>query len=192
MPREIRIRQQKKLLRLISARADMEYALKAYAKYKMSADGDERYSHFLTFVVSYCRPFTENSGLGNLDVEFPTYPQELNLDQASLRHQRMLDLRNKFLSHSSLEGSKVVLLAPDAIDPGTGMTVGGYKWNIAKREFLDECFTDWLVEIARTLTAKLDAMVEAFVAEVGLRHLDPAEVRYLDTPVDSFQWTTPS
>jgi len=169
----------------------MDYALKAYAKYKASHDDGERYSHFLTFIVSYCRPFTASHGLGSLQVELPDHPQELDLVEGSIRHQRMMDLRNKFLGHSSLEGTKVVVLAPGATDPGTQTVATSYRWNIARREFSDERYAAWLEELVRAFALKLDEMIDALVTEVGKLNLDPAEVRYLDTPADNFEWTNP-
>lgn len=189
MAQEIQRRRRTRLLRLISARADVHYSKRAYERIKTARSEDDRYDFFLSFVVSYCRPFTENSGLGNLAVEFPSYPQELGLADGAIRHQRMMDLRNKFLSHSSLEGTKVVLLAPGATDPGNGTIVSDYSWNIAKREFLDEQFAGWLVEVVDALGSRLDELLDDFVTELGQQHLDPGEVRMIDTPADAFQWT---
>lgn len=189
MAQEIQRRRRTRLLRLISARADVHYSKRAYKRIKSAQTEDDRYDYFLSFVVSYCRPFTENSGLGNLTVEFPKYPQELGLADGAIRHQRMMDLRNKFLSHSSLEGTKVVLLAPGATDPGTGKTVSDYGWNIAKREFLNEQFADWLVEIVDALGSRLDKLIDDLVTELGQRHLDPGEARMIETPADVFQWS---
>lgn len=189
MAQVIQQRQKTKLLRLISARADVDYAMRAYKRIKAARSDEDRYDNFLSFVVSYYRPFTENSGIGNLTVEFPNYPQELGLDQADMRHQRMKNLRNKFLSHSSLEGTKVVLLAPGATDPGTGSTVSNYSWNVGKREFLDQRYADWLVEIVEALRSKLDELIDSLVQELGKKVLDPGEARLIDTPVDNFRWT---
>jgi hypothetical protein len=191
MSRDIPPRQQKKLLRLISARADMDYSLKAYQGLKFAASRQDQYDRFLSFVVSYCRPFTENEGLGNLLVEFPEYPRELNIDQGDVRHQRMMDLRHKFLSHSGIHGTKIVLLAPNALDPGVKRIVNKYSCNVARREFLDIRFADWLVEIVKSLAVKLDEMIQELLDDVGPRYLGSGEVRYLPTPADEFEWTPP-
>ena len=167
----------------------MNYARDAYDRLSACKDAGARYDHFLALVVSYCRPFTENSGLGNLEVEFPDYPEELDLDDAELRHSRMMDLRNKFLSHSSLEGTKVVLLSPGAVDPGTGDTVDSYHWNIARREFLEQQYADWLVEIVDALSEKLTGLIDSEAERLGQRCLDSGELREIDTPADDFTWS---
>jgi hypothetical protein len=167
----------------------MQYARDAYDRLAACHAGGERYDCFLSFVVSYCRPFTENSGLGNLGLEFPNYPEELPLSDAKVRHSRMMDLRNKFLSHSSLEGTKVVLLSSGAVDPGTGNTVKSYSWNIAKREFLDQRYADWLVQIVDSLSEKLTDLIESETTRLSERFLGIGEVREIPTPADDFTWS---
>lgn len=189
MAREIPKRERTGLLRLISARADMEYAMEAFNQLRVSDDERARYSLFLAFVVSYCRPFTENSGIGSLGVEFPRYPEELKLQDAEIRHQRMMGLRNKFLSHSSLEGTKLVLLSPGAADPGTGKIVKSFTWNVAKLEFLDQRYAEWLVEIVDALKLKLSELIVSKLADIGPRYMDSEEARYIETAADDFRWT---
>ena len=98
MAKEIPRASQKRLLRLISARADIQYSQAAYHAFRGSEEPSLRYSTFLAMVISYMRPFTENHGLGRLQCEFPDYP-DFDLPEAGVRHQRMIDLRNKFLGH---------------------------------------------------------------------------------------------
>ena len=179
---------QKRLLRLLSARADVRYSQTAYRMFEASADPDIRYCAFLTMVVSYARPFTSNNGIGSLLCEFPDYPQ-INLSDSEIRHQRMMDLRNKFLSHSSLEGTRVVVLAPNATDPGTGFVVSDYSCNVAKNEFLHPDFAPWLHAIVEALEELLDSTIETVMREIGTAYLDSGEVRYLETLADSFTWT---
>jgi hypothetical protein len=95
MATEIPGSSQKRLLRLISARADVRYSQNAYRMLEAAQDPDLRYCAFLTMVVSYGRPFTSNNGIGSLLCEFPDYPQ-FSISDAAIRHQRMMDLRNKF------------------------------------------------------------------------------------------------
>src|SRR5439155_23733723 len=116
---------QKRLLRLISARADMEAASRSFDRYARAPDAGEQDDYFLAMVVAYCRPFTENHGLGNLLVEYPRFPDFPDAD-LNLRHKRMCDLRHRFLSHSSLEGTKVRLLGPGAISGYSGKPSPGY------------------------------------------------------------------
>ena len=189
MPRDIPKKMRTRLLRLISARADMQYARDAYDRLSAHPSGATRYDLFLSFVVSYCRPFTENSGLGSLSVEFPDFPEDLELAEADVRHRRMMELRNKFLSHSSLEGTKVVLLSPGAVDPGSGRTVESFHWNIAKREFLDQRYADWLVQIVDSLRNKLTEIIECETTTLGKRYLGVGECREIPTPAEDFTWS---
>ncbi len=188
MAKDIPRSSQKRLLRLISARADVRYSQTAYRMFEASSDPDIRYCAFLTMVVSYGRPFTSNNGIGSLLCEFPDYPQ-FSLSDSAVRHQRMMDLRNKFLSHSSLEGTRVVVLAPNATDPGTGSTVSDYSWNVAKNEFLHPEFAPWLHAIVDALERLLDSSIETVMQEIGPAYLDSGEARYLETLADSFTWT---
>jgi len=139
-------------------------------------------------VISYMRPFTENQGIGRLQCEFPDYP-DFDLPEAGSRHQRMVDLRNKFLGHSSLEGTKVVVLAPGATDPGTGEIVSKYSCNVAKNEFLRIEFVDWLHELVDSLECKLNDAIEHALHEIGPAYLNPSEARFLETLADDFKWT---
>ena len=78
-------------------------------------------------VIAYGRPFTENHGIGSLRCEYPSFPDFPDADM-NLRHQRMMDLRNKLLGDSSIEGIKVWLLAPGAVSPASGPdTAVGYR-----------------------------------------------------------------
>jgi len=74
MSTTIPLSSQKRLLRLISAKTDMEYASRAFERFKQTSDEGERYDFFLSMVVGYCRPFTENHGLGSLLCEYPKFP----------------------------------------------------------------------------------------------------------------------
>lgn len=188
MAKEIPRSSQKRLLRLISAQADVRYSQTAYRMFEASMDADIRYCAFLTMVVSYGRPFTSNNGIGSLLCEFPGYPQ-FSLSDSAVRHQRMMDLRNKFLSHSSLEGTRVVLLAPNATDPGTGAVVSDYTWNVAKNEFLHPEYAPWLHDLVDALEGLLDSTIDTVMREIGPAYLDSGEARYLETLADSFTWT---
>lgn len=190
MAKEIPRSSQKRLLRLMSARADVRYSQTAYRMFEATPDPDLRYCAFLTMVVSYCRPFTSNNGIGSLLCEFPDYPQ-FSLSDSTIRHQRMMDLRNKFLSHSSLEGTRVVVLAPNATDPGTGSPVSDYSWNVAKNEFLHPEYAPWLHALVDALEALLDTSIDAVMREIGPAYLDAGEARYLETLADTFSWTPP-
>src|SRR5438445_12104838 len=100
---------QKRLLRLISAHVDMGYAMEACQVLQHAHSTPADYSLFLSMVVCYCRPFTESRGIGSLLCEYPDYPDWPD-SEMNVRHQRMMDIGNKFLGHSSIEGSSEFLL----------------------------------------------------------------------------------
>jgi len=101
---------QKRFLRLVSAHADMGYAIEAYQVLQHAHSTPAEYSLFLSMVVCYCRPFTQSRGIGSLLCEYPDYPDWPD-PEMNVRHQRMMHIRNNFLGHSSIEGSKVFLLS---------------------------------------------------------------------------------
>jgi hypothetical protein len=185
MARRIPKSKQKSLLRLISAKADVDYAVNAYEQFKAIEVKVLRYNLFLAMVVAYCRPFTANDGLGSLKVELPDWP-DIGLSDARMRHDRMMILRNNFLSHSSIEGSKVVLLAPGATNPKSGEKVDGYRYEVAKLEFVREEYADWLIELINALGTRLDAMIADLVEELGPKYLKDGEEQWLDT--GEFKW----
>ena len=65
---------EKQFLRFASARADVYYARQAYQLIRQCPFEEITLHLFASMVVSYCRPFTENTGVGNLAVEYPGYP----------------------------------------------------------------------------------------------------------------------
>jgi hypothetical protein len=102
----------KRLLRFISARYDMANALDAYNHFKESPINSPIAEYFFcAMVVAYGRPFTENQGIGNIKCEYPNYP-DFSDQEMSERHRRLMDIRNKFLAHSSAEGTKIIIIPP--------------------------------------------------------------------------------
>src|SRR5947207_671888 len=103
------LNQQKKLIRLISAFSDMSASVRA-ANLLLAGVPDEVYEHlFLAMVVAYGRPFTENYGVGRIQCDYPHYPEPIDAEMPE-RHNRLLDLRNKFLAHSSAEGTRIEII----------------------------------------------------------------------------------
>jgi hypothetical protein len=147
---------QKRLLRLISARTDMKFASDAFQQFMAAKDEDARHHFFLSMVMAYGRPFTENHGIGSLLREYPSFP-DFPYAGMNLRHKRMIDLRNKLLGHSSIEGTKVWLLAPGAISPASGGKAVGYGYAVAKLVFTKAGFVLELHDIVKVLANRLDA-----------------------------------
>jgi hypothetical protein len=178
---------QKRLLRLISARADLDYAKDAMALFLDSGFRNQRYHFLLSFVISYARPFTESTGIGSLKCEYPDYPDTSN-DDVNKAHQRIIDLRNKFFGHSSIYGSQVVILTPGAIDPGKGRITEDYSYNIAKREFVDTKHALWLKSALDALIARIDEDLNIDIADIATKYLSHGDSAFLDTGHMDFTW----
>jgi hypothetical protein len=181
---------EKRFLRLVSAHADMGYAIEAYQVLQHAHSTPADYSLFLSMVVCYCRPFTQSRGIGSLLCEYPNYPDWPD-SEMNVRHQRMMDIRNNFLGHSSVEGSNVFLLSPGSKHPATGDTMTMYYYAVAKRQFLHEEFSAWLYQVVDALFRRLDEDIRAVSKEIGATYLKETETYEFDTGADAFLWTPP-
>jgi hypothetical protein len=170
-----------RLLRLISAQRDMTYALGAYESFKKATDNDERYHFLLSMVISYGRPFTENHGIGNLEVDNRTFP-DYDDPQMNTRHHRLLEIRHRFLAHSSADGTALAVVPPGVVNPNTGTAIANWGFNVGKREFLRPEFAAWLVDIIADLHKRLLVDINRL-----LPLCSPAEVTFFDTD-GSFSW----
>jgi hypothetical protein len=179
-----------RLVRLISARADLDYATEAFHLLQATNLDPLRYHLFVSLVVAYCRPFTESEGIGSLRCEYPDYPDFSDVEM-NARHQRMVDIRNKFLGHSSIHGTQAFLLAPGAQNPATGETVTSHHYAVAKRHFLRPEFLQWLAPVIDALADRVSADLKAACAEVGDAYLASGEVFELDKSHEDFVWTVP-
>lgn len=191
MPRPIPKSSRKRLLRLVSARADVDYAKESYQLFQATDSEPARYHLFLSMVVCYCRPFTESSGIGSLRCEYPDYPDFAD-PLMNVRHQRMLYIRHKFLGHSSIDGSQVLLLAPGSQHPASGENVTTYHYAIAKRQFARPEYAGWLFELVSALATRLDADLRAVCHELGSRYVARGTTYEIDTGRDDFSWTVPN
>jgi hypothetical protein len=187
MPTSIPALSQKRLLRLISGKTDLIYSSDAFQRLAATEGDEARYHLFHSMVMAYCRPFTENHGIGTLKCEYPSFPDFPDAEMND-RHRRMLDLRNKFLGHSSIEGTKVWLLAPGAAHPATGVPVSNYDYAIEKLHFLDQRFAAWLHDIVLALRTRLDSDVAVVCKEVGSNYLKAAEFHILESG-KPLKWT---
>jgi hypothetical protein len=188
MPAKIPLSSQKKLLRLISARTDLEFASDAFDRFMAASDEGARYHFFLSMVVAYCRPFTENIGIGSLRCEYPSFPDFADADM-NVRHKRLMDLRNKMLGHSSIEGTRVWLLAPGAVSPADGETATGYGYAAAKLTFSEPAFVAWLHEVVKVLAQRLASDIRLACRVIGGKHLKHSEICLLHSGKNPFEWT---
>jgi hypothetical protein len=166
----------------------MHYATDAFQHFIATSKTEDRYHFFSSMVIAYCRPFTENRGIGALRCEYPSYP-DFPDDEMNQRHHRLWDLRNKFLGHSSIEGTKVWMLAPGATNPTTGEVLTDYGHAVAKREFLDTRYITWLHDVVEALARQLDADVKAVEQEIGRCYLKNGSIQELDTGASPFEWS---
>jgi len=183
----------KQFLRFASARTDIYYARQAYQLIQQCPFEEITLHLFTSMVVSYCRPFTENTGIGNLTVEFPEYP-DYEDPMMNLRHSRMMDVRNKFLSHSSVEGTGLLLIPPGITNPLNQLKRKDWDYNIGKRQFVQpsqRAFIDWIAPICDALGKRLDRKVHELLPLIGEQHQITDRAFEIDTGANSFQWTIP-
>jgi hypothetical protein len=182
-------KQQKKLVRLISALSDMDESVQAANLVRGAPE--QLYLHlFTSMVVAYGRPFTKNYGVGCIQCDYPDYPGDSNDPDMPLRHARLLDLRNKFLAHSSAEGTRVQIIPPGVPNPVGAPPKNTFDFNVGKRTFQDIRYAEWLRVAPETFKNRLHAdirqlLVESFGDDSGLDA--PFE---LATGYENFKWTT--
>ena len=181
-------RQLKKLVRLISAVSDMTDSVHA-ADMLMGGAHEDLYGHFfLSMVVAYGRPFTENYGVGRIQCDYPAYP-DFGDSEMPARHTRLIDLRNKFLAHSSVEGTRVQIVPPGVPNPIGVPPKPEFDFNVGKRTFKDIRYVEWLRVAPDTFKTRLHSDIRQLLADSfgGDSGLDaPFE---LPTGYESFQWT---
>lgn len=182
------IKQRKKLVRLISALSDISDSLHA-ADLLMAGVSEDLYQHvFGSMVMAYGRPFFESDGVGRIQCDYPNYP-DFGDAEMPLRHTRLIDLRNKFLAHSSAEGTRVQIIPPGVENsPGIPLKTT-FDFNIGKRTFPDVRYVEWLrvapaIFMGRIHSDIIQLLAESFGDDPTLQ--TPFE---LQTGHEKFQWT---
>jgi hypothetical protein len=108
----------------------------------------------------------------------------------NLRDKRMTDLRNKFLGHSSIERTRVHVLAPGAPSPMTGEKAIGYGYAVEKFVFSEEPgFVEEPHHLVEVMSERLDGDIRVVAKEVGSNYLNSGEIYQIDTRKKSFEWT---
>ncbi len=181
---------QKRLLRLVSARADMEYSTEAFRLFQAAWGTPADYHFFLSMVVCYCRPFTQGRGIGSILCEYPDYP-DFPDPEMNTRHQRMMDIRHNFSSHSSIEGTRAYLLAPQSLHPATREVQKDFYYAVAKRHLQHPEYAPWLHDVVDQFAVQLDADIRVIAKEIGSNYLADGDTYELDTGADNFTWTPP-
>jgi hypothetical protein len=181
-------RQQKKLVRLISALWDMDESVQA-ANLLMCCESEELCPHlFTSMVVAYARPFSENYGVGRIRRDYPNYPAGFGDANMPTRHTRLLDLRNKFLAHSSMEGTRVQITRRGVANSLGAPAKSTFDYIVGKRKFLDVRYVEWLRVAPESFRTRLHADIEQLLVEsFSDRELNlPFELR---TGYENFEWT---
>jgi hypothetical protein len=181
-------KQQKKLVRLISALSDMLDSVQA-ANLLLGGVADELYGHvFLSMVVAYGRPFTENKGIGRIQCDYPRYPDSGDTDMP-VRHARLLDLRNKFLAHSSAEGTRLQIIPPGVANPLGNPTKANFTFIMGKRTFADVRYVEWLRVAPETFERLLYSDIEQLLPQTFGAQTDLTAPFELPTGHENFRWT---
>ena len=181
-------KEEKKIVRLISAFSDMSDAVKA-AKLLMGGVTEDLYAHLLlSMVVAYGRPFTENRGAGHIQCDYPNYPDFGDADMPD-RHKRLLDLRNKFLAHSSAEGTRVEIIPAGVTNPRGGRVQSSFEFNMGKRTFPDIRFVEWLMNAPVSFGIRLHSDIQLFLQKTFQGRADLTAAFELRTGHEGFRWT---
>jgi len=142
---------------------------------------------FAMMVVSYGRPFFENYRVGRIQCDYPNFP-DFTDEEMNMRHRRMIDLRNKFMAHSSAEGTRIMVVPPGVINPITGTSIDQYDLNIGKRTFHRPNYASWLIEVAYEFKGRLETDIRSLMGTelAGVSTNQPFELK---TGYEDFSWT---
>jgi hypothetical protein len=176
-----------KLVRLISARCDISESIDAWSTFVAFPEHPSNRYFFAMMVVAYGRPFFENYKVGRLQCDYPNFP-DFKDEEMNMRHRRMLDLRNKFVAHSSAEGTLVMVVPPGVVNPVTGSVIDRFDHNIGKRTFDRPEYASWLVEVAYAVRERLETDIRSLM-EVELAGVSTDQPFELSTGFEDFSWT---
>jgi hypothetical protein len=181
-------KQRKKLVRLISAFSDMCSSVEA-ANLLLEGVPEKFHGHlFLSMVVAYGRPFTENYGVGRIQRDYPNYPDAADSDMRD-RHTRLLDLRNKFLAHSSAEGTRIQIVPPGVANPIGTAIQANFSFNMGKRTFGETYFVEWLRVAPDTFKKQLYSDIQRLLQDTFNAEPDLTAPFELLTGHENFRWT---
>ena len=178
---------EKKLIRFISAYADIKNSIRT-GELLMSGAPDEIFEDiFLSFVLSYGRPFKESQGVGCIICDYPNYPT-FGDSEMPVRHSRMIDLRDKFLAHSSAEGTRILVTPPNVSPPFGGAISPYYRLDIGKREFGDVRYVEWLLELPKGFYFQLQTDITSQLQKMFGSGRGLIQAFELPTGHENFQW----
>jgi hypothetical protein len=112
----------KELHKLAVARFDILEAQNACQTMidKVHNMGDDfYYPLFVTVVICYARPFTQNNIYGRLGSKWEQFPHQIFTDM----HKQLLEARNKFVAHSDANARETSIIPQGYTYPGSGRLV---------------------------------------------------------------------
>lgn len=109
----------------------------------------------------------------------------------NLRHHRLLEMRHRFLAHSSVDGLKVLLVPPGVRNPNTGESAASWGYRVGKREFLREEYVDWMKVIIEDLNRRLLVDIARMLPILGPKLCQSGECVEISTPSE-FSWLMPN
>lgn len=177
---------QRRLCRLLSAHTDMRFSLHAAFLTERAETLDDKYHQFLSMVICYARPFTENRDLGSITVEYPAFPDHTDAE-LNCAHDRLMTLRHQFLSHSSAAASKVLLVFPGAVNPATDEVSSCPTFVVAKRTFVDPRFVRWLAVSVEAFKLRLERDIAVHLERLSLS-VPAGTLIEIDTGADEWKW----
>jgi hypothetical protein len=97
-------------------------------------------------------------------------------------------LRNKFLAHSSAEGTRIFVIPPNILPPRGGAIVPHFRLDIGKRVFGDIRFVEWLLELPKGFHFQLQTDIRNLLQRTFGSKNDLTQSFELPTGHENFQW----
>jgi hypothetical protein len=185
---------QKKLSRLISAYYDMHRANETAERIlNLPPDfpraDDVAEDLMIVFVISYARPFTQNSGVGWILTEYPNHP-EFGDAETKTAHERIMYVRNNLYAHANRENLGVKIIPPGVTNPDTGRVRDVFDFNIGKRSFIKREYIEWLARVPFEFSKILRRDIDALIEEL-FKPQNPTAAFELQTGYEHFAWGNP-
>lgn len=180
----------KKLIRLATAWADLFSAKKAYLLYDQCSHKEMTYHLLLSLVTCYGRPFLRQDGIGPVTDtdEYRRFP-DFNNDEMNDRHYYFMALRNMFYAHTTLNGVRLKLIPPNVQNPDRTSCRDVWDFNLAVRTFHSQEYKVHVrsaYPIIPELMTRLETDIEPLVQSVAKRYTNTTTPFEIDTGAKEF------
>lgn len=129
---------------------------------KVAHMGDDLYYPlFVTIVICYARPFTQNNVYGRLGNKWERFPNKVLTDM----HIQLLDARDKFVAHSDANARKTEIIPPGYSYPGTGRIINEATCAVGKFAIHLENFPIAKMN-CQHLISGLNSRIDELIAEI--------------------------